>query len=120
MKGLIIKPHWADLILSGTKTWEIRGKRTEVRGTIGIIKSKSGMIYGTAEIVDCISLHGPNDIDMIMENQLKHHVPLGSIQYLKPWAWVLENAKKFPEPVPYKHPQGAVIWVNLPNTAIEV
>lgn len=39
MQGLITKPMWADMILSGAKTWEIRGSRTHKRGTIGIIKS---------------------------------------------------------------------------------
>jgi hypothetical protein len=30
-------------------------------------------------------------------------------------AWILTNPQLFAEPVPYKHPQGAVIWVNLPE-----
>nr|WP_239617663.1 ASCH domain-containing protein [Cohnella mopanensis] len=38
---MIIKPKWADLIHSGEKTWEIRGKWAEARGTIFIIKSGS-------------------------------------------------------------------------------
>jgi len=38
MNGLIIKPKWADLILSGKKTWEIRGSQ----------------IFGTVDLVDCI------------------------------------------------------------------
>jgi hypothetical protein len=27
--------------------------------------------------------------------------------------WQLSNVKKYEKPIPYKHPQGAVIWVNL-------
>ncbi len=54
MDGLIIKPKWADLILTGQKTWEIRGSRTNKRGTIGIIKSGTGKVFGTVELTDCI------------------------------------------------------------------
>jgi hypothetical protein len=113
MKGLIIKPKWADLILSGAKTWEIRGSQTHQRGRIGIIKSGTGKIFGSVQLVDCIPLHGPDDVDMIIGNQDKHHVPLGGISYLKPYAWVLEHPLVYPQPVGYQHPQGAVIWVNI-------
>ena len=33
--------------------------------------------------------------------------------YKRIYAWVLENPVKFKEPIVYKHPMGAVIWVNL-------
>ncbi|MFB9330046.1 ASCH domain-containing protein [Paenibacillus aurantiacus] len=113
MKGLIIKPYWADLILSGQKTWEIRGSRTHQRGRIGIIKSGSGEVCGSVDLVDCIPIHDNDDPDMLIANQDKHHVPFGAIPYRKPWAWVLENPTVYTDPVPYKHPLGAVIWVNL-------
>lgn len=119
MDGLIIKPKWADMILSGIKTWEIRGSRTHKRGTIGIIKSSSGLVYGTVELVDCVPLHGPDDVELILGNQDKHHVALGAIKYRKPWAWVMKNPIIYPEPVPYKHPQGAVIWVRLPKAVYQ-
>jgi hypothetical protein len=113
MKGLIIKPYWADLILAGEKTWEIRGSRTTIRGRIALIKSGSGKIFGSVDLVNCISLHGPNDYELILNSFNKHHVPLGVINYRKPYAWALENPIKYAEPIPYAHPQGAVIWVNL-------
>ena len=50
----MIRPHWIDLILKGTKTWEIRGSRTTARGTIGLIPSGSGTIVGVCEVVDCL------------------------------------------------------------------
>jgi hypothetical protein len=33
--------------------------------------------------------------------------------------WVLRDARPLSAPVPYKHPYGAVIWVNLENNVIE-
>jgi hypothetical protein len=36
-------------------------------------------------------------------------------------AWVLQRARSLPKPVPYRHPAGAVIWVNLdPEVAAEI
>ena len=32
------------------------------------------------------------------------------------YAWVLDNVKKLATPVPYKHPSGAVTWVNLDSS----
>ncbi|WP_059051397.1 ASCH domain-containing protein [Paenibacillus senegalimassiliensis] len=115
MDGLIIKPNWADMVLSGIKPWEIRGSRTSKRGTIGIIKSGSGQVCGTVDLVDCIPLHQPK---LTLENINKHFVPINAIPYHKPWAWVFENPTIYPEPIPYRHPQGAVIWVKLNNSMI--
>lgn len=115
MKGLVIKSPWIEKILSGEKTWEIRGSNTKIRGTIALIKSGSGLIYGTIKLVDSIPIHWSDDLEFIINNFDKHHVPLGAVNYRKPHAWVLESPKIYPEPIPYMHPQGAVIWVNLPN-----
>lgn len=111
MKGLIIKPYWADLILCGDKTWEIRGSNTNVQGSVQIIKSKSGKIYGEAELYDCFPLTEA----LYNENRDKHRVKMdfGMLWYNKPHAWVFRNVKKYEKPIPYNHPQGAVIWVNL-------
>ncbi|SFA90796.1 ASCH domain-containing protein [Cohnella sp. OV330] len=106
MKGLIIKPYWADLILAGQKTWEIRGSYTHHRGPTAIIKSGSGKVYGVVNIVDCMSL----PFSSWSKNKSKHHVPFGRITYERPHAWVLQDARMLPEPLPYVHPQGAVIW----------
>ena len=54
MNGLIIKPEWIDKILSGKKTWEIRGNKTKIRGKIALIQSGTSEIYGTCELVDVI------------------------------------------------------------------
>ncbi|MEC0091460.1 ASCH domain-containing protein [Paenibacillus macquariensis] len=112
MNGLIIKPKWADLILSGKKTWEIRDRQTHILGTIGIIKSGSGLIYGTVDLVDCMLLTPAMYGLSSEEHRIPSDVP---VTYKQPYAWVLKNPITYPEPRPYKHPQGAVIWVELPE-----
>ncbi|ALP38007.1 hypothetical protein ASL14_19245 [Paenibacillus sp. IHB B 3084] len=116
MNGLIVKPKWADLILSGAKIWEIRGRRTMKRGTIGIIKSRSGNVYGQVDLVGCISL----TMYEWANNKEKHLVNYADIDYATPYAWVLQNPILYSEPIPYRHPQGAVIWVNLPDNLTEI
>ena len=111
MKGLIIKPYWADLILSGEKTWEIRGSWTGHRGPTAIIKSGTGKVFGFVDLWDCI----PLTYHAWFGNKDKHRVEYGMIDYKRPHAWVMRKARKLQEPIPYNHPQGAVIWVNLPD-----
>lgn len=111
MKCLIIKKEHLDRILDGSKTWEMRSRMTKVRGTIGLIESGSGLIVGECEIVGCFDLSNHVNISKIYRH--KHRV--GEPEKLIKWnkAWRLKNAIRYDEPIPYKHPQGAVIWVNV-------
>lgn len=111
MKGLIIKSPWIDYILTGEKVWEIRGSHTSIRGEIALIKSGTQKIYGTAEITGSILLTEKAFFEGTPNHQIKN---AASLPYSKPHAWILKNPVILSKPIPYKHPQGAVIWVNLP------
>ncbi len=39
MKALVIRSPWIDLILAGSKTWEMRTKPTSIRGRVALIKA---------------------------------------------------------------------------------
>jgi len=41
------------------------------------------------------------------------------MKYKNPHAWVVAEQIRYKEPIPYVHPQGAVIWVNI-NDGIEI
>ncbi|PFG05294.1 ASCH domain-containing protein [Bacillus sp. es.034] len=112
MKGLIIRFPWIELILDGKKTWEIRGSNTKIRGPIALIKSGSGMVYGEVNISDSKELTLK---DYQVSNEFHRVQSDGSqaLPYKKTYAWVLEKPRMYKEPIPYKHPMGAVIWVNL-------
>lgn len=112
MKGLIIKSPWIDYILSGEKTWEIRGSNTSIRGEIYLIKSGTGHIYGKADLINSMEI----SIDEYLAAYNKHRISVESLielPYKRTYAWVLRNAELFSMPLKYKHPQGAIIWVNL-------
>jgi ASCH domain len=118
MYGLIIGIEPIEQILSGQKIWEIRGKRTAIRGTIALIKKGTKTVVGTAEIV---AVHGP----LSLTDQRKHadkHLPTPKEYkqgcYPQTYAWELTNVKRLRKPVPYQHPSGAVIWVILPDDLV--
>ncbi len=118
MNGLLIRNPWIDMILQGKKIWEIRGSNTKKRGKIALIASGTGMIVGTCEIVDSI---GPLTIIDLKANTNKHRISERNLvkpPYRKTFAWVLNKAKKLENPIPYKHPRGAIIWVKLPENCV--
>jgi len=113
LRALLIRRPWIDKILDGEKTWEIRGARTTIRGTIGLIASKSGTVIGVCELVDCI---GPLTANGFRKNSAKAGMRPSEAQlgyYRQTYAWVLAKPKYLKKPVPYEHPSGAVIWVTL-------
>lgn len=110
MKGLIIKDPWITKILNGEKPWEIRGSNTKIRGCISLIKSGTGLILGTVHL---INTHRLAKVDLYLHYN-KHQIPnYDEIDYFHIWAWEMDHPHWYETPVPYTHPQGAVIWVNL-------
>jgi hypothetical protein len=114
VKALLIRQPWIDMILDGRKTWELRGSRTAVRGTIALVEAGSGHIVGTARLADVI---GPVASTQLRHTTALHGVPSVDLRdpprYANTYAWVLTTVRRPPRPVPYHHPSGAVIWVNL-------
>lgn len=114
IKGLIIDTPHIENILSGRKVWEMRSTRTKQRGVVALIRKGSGKVIGVAEIIDSI---GPFSTEQMLQNQSKHLISKERLADPKvsKWnnAWVLRNARLLKNPVPYVHPNGAVIWVTL-------
>lgn len=111
MKGLIIHEPWVSMIISGKKTWEMRSRSTAVRGRIALIKKGSKTVVGVADLVGTRPKLSRAELRANLD---KHCVPESHINDFKyDTAWVLERARPLRESVPYRHPPGAVIWVNL-------
>ncbi len=110
MKVLLIKKPWIDYILEGKKIWEIRGSNTKIRGEIELIQSGSGLVVGKCNIVGCI----PLDLELYRASKDKHCIQqVDSLPYKNTFAWVIQDAVRYDTPRSYKHPNGAIIWVNL-------
>jgi ASCH domain len=112
VKGLIIDEPWISLIVSGDKTWEMRSRNTQVRGCIALIRKGSKTVIGVADLVETLPKLPKSELQ---SSFAKHRVPENEIDENFKWstAWVLQCARALREPVPYRHPAGAVIWVNL-------
>ena len=56
----------------------------------------------------------PVTLSDLRNNAQKHRIQdLSIITYSKPHAWVMREAHRYKVPQPYKHPQGAVVWIDL-------
>ena len=109
-RALIIDEPHLGRILSGDKIWEMRSMPTNIRGRIGFIRKVSGLIIGSAELYECgLPLSELNALRTVV-----YHM-VADLDKIKKWKypWMLKNVIKFDEPIPYKHPQGAVIWVKV-------
>jgi hypothetical protein len=114
--ALVIKKNWLDLILTGQKTWEIRGVRTSVRRVISLAQSGSGHLVGEAKVINCI----PLELADLPNHVAKHCVQdVSIVQYRTIFAWELQDAWRYPQPRPYNHPMGAVTWVRLPKAGCD-
>jgi hypothetical protein len=111
MKALIIRKEWLDQILNGTKTWEMRSRPTKVRGRILLIEAGSGHIVG--ECVLYMSPHRP--ITDYPIDRFVHKHKVAHTELIKKWcyAWMLDKVERYDKPIPYDHPRGAVVWVNI-------
>ena len=101
--ALVVTQHWLDRILAGKN-----GCPTTRRGWIHLAQSKAGgTLVGRARLVDCAELNKST----FLEHVHRHCVPrLSMVPYKRIFAWVLEDAERFAQPLAYKHRQGAVIW----------
>ena len=66
------------------------------------------MLVGRARLVDCQEL----DQATFLQNIARHHVPCWSmVPYKRVFAWVLQDAQRYAQPLHYEHEKGAAIWV---------
>jgi hypothetical protein len=119
-RALIIDEPWIEMILCGKKIWEMRTRPTRNRGMIGLIRKGSGLIVGTAQLVDCLppldearyrateSFHGITGVQQARAIGGKWVVP-----------WILQNAAPLDPPVPYMHRRGAVTFVLLETSVVD-
>lgn len=117
VRGLMVRDPYATQILKGEKVWEIRGRPTQIRGPVVIVKSGSGRAFGIANLVHVLGPlevgdleHAPELPEAEREEIARHGLP-----YPKTYAYVFRNPKWFECPIPYRHSNGAVTWVRLPD-----
>jgi hypothetical protein len=120
-RGLMVRDPYASQILDGEKVWEIRGRPTQIRGQIVIIKSGSGCAFGTVKLVRVLGPIGLDDLVQAREitQEEREEFARTGLPYPKTYAYVMTNPRWFQRPIPYRHPSGAVTWVRLPGLDLE-
>lgn len=120
MKALIIDVPWIGKILAGSKTWEMRKTACLQTGTIALIRKGSGQVVGVATISG--SLPAIANATDYAAAESKHGIPPDrqGKAFADGWRtpWVISHARTLATPVPYDHPSGAVIWVNLSEPVV--
>jgi hypothetical protein len=110
MYGLVVKQPWADMLVDGSKTWEIRRTNTKRRGRIFILSNGEKIGEGNLTAV-----HGPCSVDELENYIDKHKVNNEFLRKYsrgkKLFAWEI-SAKRIRK-TGYKHPKGAIIWVKM-------
>jgi hypothetical protein len=98
----------------------MRAWGTSHRGWFALIWKGMGDIYGVANLVDVLP---PIDEDRMVANPHRHRISEELIRSgeVEGWTtpWVLSDVIRLPRPVRYKHPSGAVTWVNLEDHVIQ-
>ena len=125
MKAINLDQPWAELILSGRKTIELRTMRTNHRGLLGIRATKTVLeevcrsynlkadelgtaaILGTVEVVEVIQLDEHN-WRVLSDQHLVYPPGPGRWRY----GWRLANPFRLVKPVPYRGMPG---MFNLPD-----
>jgi predicted transcriptional regulator len=107
MRCLKIDDKWVNLILNGSKTWEIRRRNTLIRERIALGNTKTKRVVGYATIVD--------SFEMTVEELKKYNDKHQANDFLDKYfdgrkilfAWVLEDIKVETKPKSYSHSTGS-------------
>jgi hypothetical protein len=120
-RGLMIRDPYASQILNGEKIWEIRGRPTQIRGPVVVVKSGTGRAFGTVNLVRVLGPLEREDLEVAAElpRSERDEVARLGLPYPKTYAYVFTNPQWFERPIPYRHASGAVTWVRLPELDLE-
>ena len=125
--ALVVKARWARLLLNGTKTIELRGRKTSRTGRVALAVAGTSQLHGTIEVVSselvghrlangelAPPVCGPFVADLVAQHCVHD---LSIIRYRRIWAWKMRRPILFWKPKNYRHPRGAVTWVRLNRKA---
>lgn len=116
---LLVKQPYASQIIEGSKTIEVRSRKTKIRGTIGIYATKTndstldlpvGKLLGLVDLVKSSTY--PVSKTQFFENSIFHHAPKQYFKEGKTYFWYFKNQVKFETPLEFKC-NGSMVWSKL-------
>ena len=129
-RALLIQARWLEPIFSGNKTWEVRGKNLHVRGRACL--ANGGYLVGEVEFTAAhpIGARDEGNTLVAVPGHEHHFIGLRHNQdktcvedvtiftYSRLFAWVMENPRRYSQPIPYCHPLGAIQFVDLTRPGV--
>ena len=112
-RGLIVKAPWVKALAEGRKRWELRNRPSDVRGPVAILEGGTCQVVGVMEIVDCIGPLDAKALRLAARRGLILPEEIHDADQVPQYAWVVGSAHALEDPLPYRHPRGAVVWVKL-------
>lgn len=101
---MIFDARSIDVILSGTRTWQIRTDKVSFKGELEIVQGCSDLIMGQVEVIGCV---GPLTPKLIEENFEKFNFTSTEASYLSKkaekenlFAMILQSPKRYLSPIP--------------------
>ena len=112
--AIVLYEKWLQLILQGTKTWEIRKQNTHKRERIALAASGTSKLFGDVHLIDCIQVTHED----FASHLDKHCVPDSDKEsYIHPsktiYAWHVTRPRIYSTPVPFKQKRGQIVWIDL-------
>ena len=117
--ALVVQQPWADLLLAGTKTIEIRNQPCDKHaGTrIAIAVSGTKRLHGEVDFVKCekISFATFQTPEYKRAHRIEDMETTDVVRKYKAlYAWHMARPFRYAQPVSFPFPQGAIKWVTLP------
>ena len=129
--ALVLRPCWAQMIVDGAKTLELRGALTRKRGLVALAAAGTSQLLGQCRIagsykiaewdddsqryIDCppLSLRRLTHVHQVQDVE----ETLRRLNYKEVHGWVLQDVEKYKPPRQYQHTSGCVSWVRLTGKA---
>ena len=117
-RALKVNQHWVQLLLDGSKTWEVRSYNTKVRGRVALASTESKLLHGDVEIVDCTEIPRRAFAEYVHKHRVADAKTIAMVlKYKAIFAWHVASPRTYVNPTPFPNPTGAVIFVHIRSPA---
>ena len=121
--GLKIQKKWIDLILNGTKKWEIRhfNYKKQINKKIHLCQTGTNFIIGYVTMEECLP---------VSKKQLKSKIAkqmhcmtekeIDNLKYTNPHVWSFKKPHRYKKKRLFVNKQGAELLINIDEKEIKI
>ncbi|HIE69682.1 MAG TPA: ASCH domain-containing protein, partial [Planctomycetes bacterium] len=113
-RALKLHHQWLELLLDGSKTWEVRSKPTKNRGRVALASTETQLLHGDVELLDCKEISRQEFAANAHKHQVNDPETTAKVfKYKKIFAWIVSRPRTYVAPTPFPNPGGSVVFVVL-------